>query len=403
MSQKADPDTSLEIFVLLILGLFMVLFGVLLFGIEGGRFSYNRDSTYGLFLVIVAFQAAALGKTPFGEFQRSWLLLVIGFCVAIIGLFGTFIPGISSDFLRILVGVILLGGGIALSVQLWVSQEKARSWLRTGGVLRHLTIASGLVYLLMIILGIRTLLPGTMTNSQTAVILLAFGVSIFYLTACLWQVSRRYPAEWQARSAHYAASGARGRMLQQAPVPLSDATVLLLGVLLVLLGVLLFPVGAGALPFSPDGQFGVLLTIMAIQTTSLGQTPFGQFRRTWLIIAIGLAFAGLGIVAAIVPGLLTDALRILVGVLNIAGGAAGLIRLKQGRSASQDQGPVPVEIRRLAVNQTGQSFAAIAFGIVALVPGLIPGLIVPAILIIYGLLLFQLVSLLSKAAKAAPA
>ncbi|MGW4566196.1 hypothetical protein ACWEN3_28560 [Streptomyces sp. NPDC004561] len=405
ISQEDDPDTSLEIFILLILGLFMTLFGGLLFGIDSGSLPFNPDSTYGLFLVIISFQAAALGKTPFGDFGRSWLLVIVGFCAATVGLFGCFIPGISSAFLRILVGVLLLCGGIVLSAQLWISKQKARAWLQIGGILRHLTIACGLTYVLMVILGISTLFPGTMANIQTAVILLVFGISIFYLAGCLWRVALLYPAEWQARSVRHAPMGTRTRIFQRAPVPLSQALVILLGILLILLGGLLIPVGAGALPFSPDGQFGVLLTIMAIQTACLGQTPLGQFRRSWLIMAVGAIFAGLGIVAAIVPGVLTDALRTLVGVLNIAGGGALLIKLyiatrSQARSAPAT---VPAEMRRLGVNQAAQGCAAIAFGVIALVPGLIPGLIVPVILIIYGLLLIEMVSLLSKVAKLSPA
>src|SRR5215467_7934927 len=101
----------------------MVLFGALLFGIDDGRLPYNPDSTYGLFLVIISFQAVALGKTPLGDFRRSSLLVIGGFLAAAVGLFGCFIPGVSSDFLRTLVGVIVLAGGIALSAQLWASKQ----------------------------------------------------------------------------------------------------------------------------------------------------------------------------------------------------------------------------------------------------------------------------------------
>ncbi|MDR0358472.1 MAG: hypothetical protein LBJ87_03270 [bacterium] len=404
MSQKAaspkdDLDASIEIFLLVVLGLFMVLFGGLLFGIDSGRLRYNPDSTYGLFLVIVSFQSVALGKTPFGDFRRSWLLVGIGFIAATVGLFGSFIPGVSSDFLRTLVGVILVVGGIALSAQLWISRHKARAWLRAGGVLRHLTLACGLVYALGIILGIRTLVPGTLTNAQTAVILLAFGISIFYLAGSIWQVERRYPRDPQARSTE---STVHIGLLQSASVPLSHALLILLGIMLVLLGALLFPVGLGLLPFSPDGQFGVLLTIMAIQAASMGQT-LGEFRRSWPIMAIALLFAGLGIFSSIVPGVLTNALRVLLGILNIAMGAWTLISvalplLAKTRSAPAQPDTVPVQVRRLTINQIAQGCVGIAFGVGALFPGLIPGLIVPVILVIYGLILFDLVVLLSKQA-----
>lgn len=404
MSQRAappgdDPDASIEIFLLVVLGLFMVLFGALLFGIDSGRLRYNADSAYGLFLVIVAFQTVALGKTPFGDFRRSWLLVVIGFIAAAFGLFGSFIPGISSDLLRTLVGVILVVGGIALSAQLWVSRQRARLWVRAGGALRHLALACGFVYAFAIILGIRTLLPGTLTNVETAVILLAFGVSIWYLAGSIWQVARRHPAESQARSTE---STLHIGLLQNASIPLSQALVILLGIMLVLLGVLLFPVGLGVLPFSPDGQFGVLLTIMAIQAASMGQA-LGEFRRSWPVLAIALLFAALGIFSSIVPGVLTDALRILLGVLNIAMGpwtliSVGLPFLAGARSPAAP----PARVTSLTVNQIAQGCAGVAFGIGALFPGLIPSLITPAILVIYGLILFDLVFLLSRQARLAP-
>jgi len=402
-SREFDPESSLEIFVLVVLGLFMVLFGALLFRINNGSLNYNPDSTYGLFLVIVAFQVATLGKTPLGDFRRSWLLLIIGFGAAAIGLFGCFIPGVSSYLLRTLVGLILLGGGLVLFAQLWISKEKARSWLQVGGVLRHLTVACGLVYVLMIVLGIRTLIPGT-RNIQTAVILLVAGASIFYLAGSLWETARLYPTEWQTHRTRDAGSRANIWILQEASLSLSQSTIILFGLMLLLLGGLLLPVGAGTLPFSPDGQFGVLLTIMAIQTACLGQTPVGQFGRSWPVFAVGVALAGLGIVSAIAPGALTNLDRILVGILNIAGGVVSLIRMQsQARAAHAAEAKTPVELKRLAVNQTAQSLAAIAFGITALIPGLIPLLFVAGILVIYGLLLFDTVFLLSKVAKLSPA
>jgi hypothetical protein len=61
-----------------------------------------------------------------------------------------------------------------------------------------------------------------------------------------------------------------------------------------------------------------------------------------------------------------------------------------------------VEVKRLAINQTAQSCAAIAFGLGALVPGLIPILLVAGILVVYGLLLFDQAFLLHKLAKVSP-
>ncbi|MFY1645413.1 hypothetical protein ACK11Z_16910, partial [Methanoculleus bourgensis] len=55
------------------------------------------------------------------------------------------------------------------------------------------------------------------------------------------------------------------RFFRDASLSLPVALLILVGVFLTLLGVLLFPVNIGVIPFSPDGQLGLLLVIIAIQ------------------------------------------------------------------------------------------------------------------------------------------
>jgi hypothetical protein len=83
---KHELDFSIEIVILLVLAVFMLLFGFVLFLIQSGVLPYSPDSTYGLFLVIVSFQIITMGKTPFGDYRRSWLLVVIGMCTSTIGM-----------------------------------------------------------------------------------------------------------------------------------------------------------------------------------------------------------------------------------------------------------------------------------------------------------------------------
>jgi len=118
-----------------------------------------------------------------------------------------------------------------------------------------------------------------------------------------------------------------GPAFGEASIPLQIAIVIPVAVLLVLLGLLLFPVNTGTLPFSPDGQLGLLLVIMAIQMLALGETPLGQYRRSWLLIAIGIAFAAAGSFSCIVPGVLTGIIQLLLALLNIAGGGVLLAKL----------------------------------------------------------------------------
>lgn len=190
---RAESDLSLEVVILLVFGVFMSLFGLLLFRIHTGELPYAPDSTYGLFLVIVSFQVITMGKTPFGDLRRSWAVIIIGVCTAVIGMAACFVPGMLAEPVRILVGLLLFAGGIALLAQLFLSEDKARVWLKIPGILRHLTIACIIVYVMSIILGLVTLLPGITTDGETAVLLIIYGIGFFYLAWCIQKVARTYP------------------------------------------------------------------------------------------------------------------------------------------------------------------------------------------------------------------
>ncbi len=393
----AESDLSLEVVILLILGVFMFLFGLLLFKINTGELPYTPDSTYGLFLVIVSFQVITMGKTPFGDLRRSWVLVLIGIITAILGMVACFIPGQLTELVRILVGVLLFAGGISLLLQLLFSEEKARAWIKIPGVLRHLTVACGVVYVITIVLGLITLIPGITSNPQTALFLLIYGISIFYLAWCIQKVARSYPPENLEPSSKE--KGGLFKFLQRASLPLSQAVVILIGVLLFLLGCLLFPINQGTLPFSSDGELGLLMVIMALQMTTLGETPLGQFKRSVIIIIVGIVFATLGIFSCIVPGILTGMLQTLLGALNILGGVILLIMrfapVVQGmRKPASETAPLIPTAKKLMVTQTLLNLVAIAFGLSMIMPGLIPSMLVPVILIINGLLLFALAYIL---------
>ncbi len=190
---RAESDLSLEVVILIVFGVFMLLFGLLLFRIHTGELPYSPDSTYGLFLVIVSFQIITMGKTPFGDLRRSWAVILIGVCTAVVGMVACFVPGLLAGPVRILVGVLLSAGGAALLAQLLFSEDKARLWLKVPGALRRLTLACIVVYVISIVLGLVTLLPGITTDPQTAILLIVYGVGFFYLAWCIRMVGRLYP------------------------------------------------------------------------------------------------------------------------------------------------------------------------------------------------------------------
>ncbi|WP_245920364.1 hypothetical protein ACKUB1_09115 [Methanospirillum stamsii] len=193
----------------------------------------------------------------------------------------------------------------------------------------------------------------------------------------------------------------RNIIFREASLPLSFAIIILLGLLLVVLGILLFPVNLGLLPFSPDGQLGLLLVLNALQMMALGNTPLGQFKRSWIMVLIGIGFASMGIISCIVPGILTFIIQYLLGLLNIGGGviflATGFLPTYR---AIQNPPPelissVPV-YKKMLTTQTVLNIVSIMFGITMLLPGLVSGFIISGIVIINGILLFMLVRILQR-------
>lgn len=189
-----EHDLSIEIVLLIILGIFMMLFGLLLFAISSGDLAYAPNSTYGLFLVLVSLQIITMGKTPFGDVRRSWLVVIAGICTAVLGMLSCFVLGALTDVTRFVTGILLVAGGLALLLQLFLGEGKARVWIRSTGPVRQLVIAAALVYGLSVVLGLVTLLPGLVGTVSTAVLLLLYGLGFFYLAWCIQSAHRLFPA-----------------------------------------------------------------------------------------------------------------------------------------------------------------------------------------------------------------
>ena len=294
-------------------------------------------------------------------------------------------------------------------LQLFISENRARMWITIPGILRQLTIACVSVYTLTIISGIITLVHGFRTDPKTVIFVILYGLSFFHLSWCIWKVSLTYPpqisGEHPSIEPVLTKNGSRSHssLLRESSLSLSLAILILLGVLITLLGLLLFPVSLGLLPFSPDGQLGLIMTIMAIQMMTMGDTPLGQYRRSRLMIMIGLSFAVLGIFSCIVPGVLTSMIQTLLGILNILGGSAFFARRffikPDGIDVSQDASEAPPILKRLNITHFALNSVSIAFGVSMLLPGLISGLIVALILVLNGGIIFTLAYLAQEISK----
>ncbi len=406
MNSAERNDISLEVVVLLIYGTFMCLVGPLAYKISAGTLPFAPDSMYGLVLVLIAFQIITLGRTPFGDLRRSWTLVAIGIGVAIVGMLGCFVPGLFTGTLRVLVGLLLIGSGATMFLQLATRPDQARTWLKGPGLLRTLTLAAASVYLLTLIAGLITLLPGITTGPHTAILLVIYGMSFLSLAWTLQAVGKVYgPETIRARPTHVSPRGyirdEQRLFSRDAQFPLAVAVMLLQAVLLTLLGILLFPVSFGLLPYSPDGQHGLTLVIMAIQIMALGSTPLGEYRRSSLMVLFGMLFAAMGIFSCVVPGVITGYTGLLLGLLNLIGGILGLVRKlrskpHRGAYPMTRADAVPPILRPLTLTLTTVTFVQIAFGLSMLLPTLLPPTVGAAMVFANGLLLVGLAGMLSQ-------
>ncbi len=375
-----EADLSPEVVILLFAGMAMLILGLLLFPVHAGILPYYENGLFGLMLVVFALQTISMGKTPFGDIQRTRAVILCGVVISAIGIVTCFIPDIFGRAPRILLIFFLGAGGLSLLLQMLFVEERCRLWRKYGGIFNHLILGCGSVYLLQILIAVLMIKPDLVTTPQMATACLLFGLSLVYLACVLQKICWLYPPEQQMPAADVGLS-------------MDNAALLLMGVFMLLLGILLVPVHLRFLPFSGSAQLGLLMVMFAIQMLALGSTPIGSFPRVWLMILLGFIFAALGVVSCIIPDLLVVPLTLLVGVLNIAGGIIGIVKVTvpflKGRKTSE---PVPAILLKINSALLVMNILTILFGTAMLVSGLIPGLIVGIVLAANGCVLLYLVN-----------
>ena len=378
-----ESDLELEVVILFLAGMTMGVAGILLFPVSTGVFPYYENGLYGLLLFFFALQMVALGKTPFGDMQRSKPLLAAGVLVAAAGIVTCFVPDIFRSIPRLALAACFGLGGLAQLLRMFFARDKFPAWSKHGGILKKLAPACGAVYLLSMSIGLLVWKHDLLSVRFTAMVVLGYGAAILALGFLLLKVYRLYP------EAAKIPAGEGG-------LSVDKAMILLTGVFMVILGLLLVPVNLGLIPFSGSAQLGLLVVILAIQMLASGSTPIGPFPRSWLMIALGYPFAALGVISCVVPGILVPHLTVLIGVLNVTGGVLGLKRtvapmLNRGEGPS---GPVPPVLARLNTVQVTMNLVSILFGASMLIANLIPGRIIGVILAANGGLLLYLLHLL---------
>jgi hypothetical protein len=386
-----DSRLSLEVVILLICSMSMLISGTLLFPVHAGILPYYEGGLFGLLLFVFALQTITLGKTPFGDAARSWLVIAAGTVIAVIGMVSCFIPDATGRVPRILLISFFGIGGMSLLLQLFLSRSKFRIWRNYGGIFHHLTISCAFVYILSIVMAVFLYNTELATTPQMALSALIFGLAILYLSWVLQKIYSNQPS--QCPSPGETKKG----VLAPADVSIDNILLLVLGLFILILGILLIPVNLGMLPFSGSAQLGLMMVIFSVQMIALGNTPIGPFRRSRLIVVAGLLFAALGITSCIIPGILVPSLTMLIGFLNLIGGIAAIATivapaLKVPRSQS-----APNRIQaQITMATLIMNILTIVFGASMLIPNIIPGLILGAVLTADGCVLLFLVSLLVR-------
>lgn len=374
-------NLPLEAAILLIGGLTLLVTGALLFPVGTGNLRYYEDGLVGILLVVFSVQLIALGKTPFGDVRVSRPVFVGGIAVAATGIVTGFIPDLLGEVPRVLLGLGLALGGSTLLVQMYRDDSRYRTWARLGGVFRHLIAACTSVYVLGVVAGVVILVSGLVATHLAAVVALAYGSALVYLALVLRLIYARYPE-------------AEGVPQGEGALAIDKAMLLFTGVFMVILGLLLIPVSLGRLPFAGSAQIGLLMIILAIQMVTSGSTPIGSFPRTWPMVGIGLLFAALGVASALVPDVLVPALTLLIGVLNVVGGAIALVRAIRPLIGTGAASSAPPILRRLFLATVTMNSLTVLFGASMLVAGLVPPLILGGVLAANGGVLLYLLHIL---------
>ncbi len=181
---------------------------------------------------------------------------------------------------------------------------------------------------------------------------------------------------------------------------------LIIGLFFFILGVLLIGVYAGALPYSEASTQGFFLVLVALQIISMGKTPFGDVRRSWFVVIVGLVLGVIGILAILFPeglsGLLHMAVRMLAGAVLVIGGIVGLVRLFTSEEQAKTWLKIGEVLRQVTIALGVMWVFGIIVGIGALVPVVTYTPLWTIPMLIFGIVLLLLAWLIYKASRLYP-
>jgi hypothetical protein len=185
-----QPGFSFTHSMLLLVGVFMVLLGILLIPVNRGWLPFSSSAQLGLLMIIFAVQMLAAGNTPIGPFPRTPLVVGCGFLFAALGITSCVIPDKLVPFLMRLVGLLNIAGGLIPLAGRLLSRIKEKGEAALAHPLqRRLSRTTLTLNLLSIMFGTSMLVPGIIPGLVIGVILAANGGVLLYLLRLLIAVS----------------------------------------------------------------------------------------------------------------------------------------------------------------------------------------------------------------------
>jgi hypothetical protein len=180
---EGDVELSTDQAMLLVMGVFMLLLGILLTPANLGLLPFSGSAQLGLLMVMFAVQMLASGSTPIGPFPRSWLMIVCGLLFAAPGIVSCIIPEILVLPLTVLVGVLNILGGV---ITLWqICLPRLRKPEAPPGpvlpIMNKLFAAQLTMNLLTILFGSAMLVSNLVPGAIMGVVLGANGCVLLYL------------------------------------------------------------------------------------------------------------------------------------------------------------------------------------------------------------------------------
>jgi hypothetical protein len=189
---EGDAALPIDKAMLLLMGVFMLLLGLLLIPVSRGELPFAGSAQLGLLMIIFAIQMVASGSTPLGPFRRSWLIVGCGLVFAALGIVSCIVPDVLVPVLTYLVGALnALGGAIALAKS-FLLRLSGRGVPREprSPLLVRLVAATVLMNALTIVFGITMFFSGLLPPAAVGAVLAANGCVLLYLLHILVVLDR---------------------------------------------------------------------------------------------------------------------------------------------------------------------------------------------------------------------